>query len=138
MRASAALFLARDRLGIRPLFYTIHDGRLIFGSEIKAILADPGVQAELDPVALDQIFTFWSTLSPRTVFQGIVEVPPGIICSREDGMDRRSSRYWELDFTARAVPAAAPVRGVPGGIARACWSTRRASGCGPMCRWAPT
>ena len=44
-----SLFLARDRLGIRPLFYTVRDGQLIFGSEIKALLAYPGVRAELDP-----------------------------------------------------------------------------------------
>ena len=54
------LFLARDRLGVRPLFYTTVDGALIFGSEVKAILADPRVCAEADPVALHQIFTFWS------------------------------------------------------------------------------
>ncbi|RMF34058.1 MAG: asparagine synthetase B, partial [Chloroflexi bacterium] len=66
------LFLARDRLGIRPLYYTVRDGALIFASEIKALLADPRVSAALDPVTLDQIFTFWSPLSPRTAFQGIL------------------------------------------------------------------
>src|SRR3972149_2820091 len=71
------LFLARDRLGVRPLYYTVADGALIFGSEIKALLADRRVRAEIDPVALDQIFTFWCTLSPRSIFQGIVDVPPG-------------------------------------------------------------
>ena len=91
------LFLARDRLGIRPLFYTQTDGALIFGSEIKAILADPRVQAEMDPVALDQIFTYWSTLSPRTVFRHIVEVPPGHYLLARQGRVT-VERYWELDF----------------------------------------
>ncbi len=71
------LFLARDRLGIRPLFYTLHQGQLIFGSEIKTLLAYPGVQAELDPEALEQIFTYWSALAPRSAFKNILEVPPG-------------------------------------------------------------
>ena len=53
-----SLFLARDRIGIRPLFYTIADGALVFGSEIKALLASGRVRAELDPVALDQVFTY--------------------------------------------------------------------------------
>ena len=71
------LFLARDRLGIRPLFYTEADGQLVFASEIKAILAHPGVRAEIDPASLDQVFTYWSTLSPRTAFRDIREIPPG-------------------------------------------------------------
>ncbi|MFO1156152.1 MAG: hypothetical protein U1E43_04985 [Rhodospirillales bacterium] len=64
-----SLFLARDRLGICPLFYTIASGVLIFASEIKAILADRrSVRgARIDPVALDQTFTYWSPLSPRTI-----------------------------------------------------------------------
>lgn len=100
------LFLARDRLGIRPLFYTLASGALIFGSEIKAILADPRVQAEIDPLALDQIFTFWSTLSPRTIFRDISEVPPGhYILAHQGGFV--IERYWELSFPeATASPAA--------------------------------
>jgi len=71
------LFLARDRLGVRPLFYTQAGGALIFASEIKAIFADPRVRGEIDPVALNQIFSYWSVLSPRTVYRGVVELPPG-------------------------------------------------------------
>lgn len=92
-----SLFLARDHLGIRPLFYTVRDGALIFGSEIKAILAHPLVQAEIDPVALDQIFTFWSTLSPRTAFREIYQVPPGHWLLAKDG-NITIQRYWELQF----------------------------------------
>jgi asparagine synthase (glutamine-hydrolysing) len=92
------LFLARDRLGIRPIFYTVHDGRLLFGSEIKAILAYPGVQAAIDPASLAQVFTFWSTLAPRTVFEGIEEVPPGHFLLLSGGKIR-VERYWSLDFT---------------------------------------
>src|SRR4030066_155347 len=67
------LFLARDRLGILPLFYTIAQGALIFGSEIKSLLVDERVEAQIDPVSLSQIFTYWSPLSPRRVFKGINE-----------------------------------------------------------------
>ncbi len=98
------LFLARDRLGIRPLFYILTDSALIFGSEIKAILADPRIQAEIDPVALNQIFTFWSTLSPRTIFRDIREVPPGhyLLAHQEEVA---VERYWELNFPETTVPA---------------------------------
>ena len=92
-----SLFLARDRMGIRPLFYTVKNGRLIFGSEIKAILAYPGVRAELDETVLEQIFTFWSTLSPRTAFRGISDVPPGYyLLVREGKLQIRP--YWKQDF----------------------------------------
>jgi asparagine synthase (glutamine-hydrolysing) len=91
------LFLARDRLGIRPLFYTLTDDALIFGSEIKAILAEPRVQADLDPVALDQIFIFWSPLSPRTIFRYIVEVPAGHYLLARRGRVV-VERYWQLSF----------------------------------------
>jgi asparagine synthase (glutamine-hydrolysing) len=91
------LFLARDRLGVRPLFYTITDGRLIFGSEIKAILAHPGVRAEIDSIALDEIFTFWSPVSPRSAFRNISQVPPGHYLIVRAGEVRLES-YWVLDF----------------------------------------
>ena len=92
-----SLFLARDRLGVRPLFYTQLEGALVFGSEIKAILAHPEVRAELDPVALDQIFTYWSTLSPRTCFRGIVELPPGHYMVAKGGR-LRVTPYWTIGF----------------------------------------
>ena len=93
------LFLARDRLGVRPLFYTQTNGALIFGSEIKALLAHPGVSATIDPIALDQIFSYWSTLAPRTIFENIVEVPPGhylLACRDKVTVER----YWRLSFGA--------------------------------------
>lgn len=96
-----SLFLGRDRLGIRPLFYTQSNGRLIFGSEMKALLAHPGVEARIDPVSLDQIFTYWSTLSPRTIFTGIYDVPPAsYLLARNGKIEIRS--YWSLDFAPAA------------------------------------
>jgi asparagine synthase (glutamine-hydrolysing) len=94
---SRSLFLARDRVGVRPLFYTVADGALIFGSEIKAILADARVRAVVDPVALDQIFTFWSPLPSRSAFRGIQEVPPGHYL--QAGRGRIEVRpYWRYEF----------------------------------------
>ena len=91
------LFLARDRLGIRPLFYTQSGGRLIFGSEIKAILAEGSVPAAVDPLGMAQIFTYWSAQSPRTAFEGIHELPPGHFLLIRDG-EIHLERYWHLEF----------------------------------------
>lgn len=71
------LLLARDRVGIRPLFYARVDNTLIFGSEIKALLAHGTLSGNFDPSALDQVFTFWTTLTPQTIFKEIYSVPPG-------------------------------------------------------------
>src|SRR5204863_3034876 len=71
------LFLSRDRLGVRPLFYTQCGHEFLFASEIKALVTHPGVTREIDPYGLDNVFTFWTTLAPRTIFKGIQELPPG-------------------------------------------------------------
>ncbi len=96
-----SLFLARDRVGVRPLFYTQSAGRLIFASEIKSILTVPGVKAEIDPLAIDQIFTYWSTLSPRTCFQGIVDVPPGHYLQAKDG-EVTVKAFWKPEISGGA------------------------------------
>jgi len=97
------LFLARDRLGVRPLFYTRTGGPLIFGSEIKAILTDPRVHAEMDPVALAQVFSFWSTISPRTSFRDIMELPPGHYLLAHCGQ-LKLVKYWELNYRCEKDP----------------------------------
>jgi len=92
------LFLARDRCGIRPLFVAECDGMLVFGSEIKTLLAHPRITAELDPVALEEIFTYWSPLAPRTAFRGIRTLPPGhwLLAGRDGHI--RIERYWGPAF----------------------------------------
>ncbi len=92
------LLLARDRLGVRPLFYTEHDGRLLFGSEIKSLLAYPGVRCELDPVALQQVFTCWSPVTPRSAFRDVWQIPPGHYALAEDGAIALR-QWWAPDFT---------------------------------------
>jgi asparagine synthase (glutamine-hydrolysing) len=72
------LVLARDPLGVRPLYLCEHAGRLRFASEVKAIFAaDPSIPRALDPVGLSETFTFWSAVAPQSVFQGITELEPG-------------------------------------------------------------
>jgi asparagine synthase (glutamine-hydrolysing) len=92
------LFLARDRLGVRPLFYTDVPGEgLIFASEIKSILSDQRVKAELNPAIIEQVFRFWAPLSPNTVFCGIVELPPGhFLLADCDSV--RVEPYWKNEF----------------------------------------
>ncbi|HZN65641.1 MAG TPA: asparagine synthase (glutamine-hydrolyzing) [Tepidisphaeraceae bacterium] len=110
-RRNDRLMLARDRMGVRPVYYTVQDGALLFASEVKALLAYPGVKAELDPVALDQTFTFWFPLAPRTAFKGISELPPGHVLVAERGGAGRVGAggelriavrpYWQLKYPAR-------------------------------------
>jgi asparagine synthase (glutamine-hydrolysing) len=71
------LFLSRDPLGVRPLFYTASSDRLLFASEIKALFAHPQVSREIDPRGLDNILTFWTILAPRTPFRAVRALPPG-------------------------------------------------------------
>ncbi len=95
------LFLARDRVGIRPLHYTVHEGRLIFASEVKSIFAVPEVPRRIDPEAVNQVFTFWTVLPGRTVFQGVHELPPGhFLQVSQAGM--RIRRYWDIPVCPRS------------------------------------
>jgi asparagine synthase (glutamine-hydrolysing) len=71
------LFLARDHLGVKPLYYTLVNGQLLFASEIKSLLAHPACPRRVDPAALGQLFTFRYVPSPRTLFAGICKLPPG-------------------------------------------------------------
>jgi asparagine synthase (glutamine-hydrolysing) len=108
-KARDRLVLARDRMGVRPVYYTVHNGTLVFASEVKALLRFPGVRAELDPVALDQCFTFWFPVAPRTPYKGIHELPPGHVLVSERG--RVSVRpYWQLQFPSAAEQRAEPAR----------------------------
>jgi len=92
-------FAARDRVGIRPFFYTNFQGALLFASEIKAIFANREVSREIDPYALDQAFTFWMTLPPRTAFKGIFELPAGHYMIIQNG-DTKVHKYWDPDFSS--------------------------------------
>lgn len=92
------LFLSRDRLGVRPLYYTRTKNHFLFASEIKALLECPEVHCTLDTIALDQIFTFWFPLPPRTAFKDILQLPPGHSMTVQDGTIR-VWRFWDIEYS---------------------------------------
>jgi len=91
------IWLARDRVGKKPLYYLAEKGRLLFGSEIKAILEAPGVSREIDLTALSDYLSLLYVPSPKTIFQGIAKLPPAhyAVITR-DTVDVRP--YWDLHF----------------------------------------
>lgn len=91
------MLLVRDRPGILPLFYTEYQGRLLFASEMKSLMAAMRVAPELDPVAIDQIMTFWSILPPRTPYKGIRTLAPGQLMVVENGRTEVRT-YWDWTF----------------------------------------
>jgi asparagine synthase (glutamine-hydrolysing) len=91
------LFLSRDRIGVRPLFYCQTAEDFVFASEIKSIFVHPTVQRNIDVEALDQVFTYWCTLPPKTMFKGVQELPPAHSMVVENGK-LRVWPYWSLDY----------------------------------------
>lgn len=91
------IMLARDRMGVRPLFYTTAGSTLYFASEIKALLQVPGIEAQIDPLALDQIFSLWAPIAPRTAFRDILELEPAhFLLADQNSMAIRP--YWALEY----------------------------------------
>jgi asparagine synthase (glutamine-hydrolysing) len=97
-KETKSLFLARDRVGIRPLYYAHYKDAFVFASEIKSILQFPVEQKGINIKALRQIFTFWVPLSPNTIFNDIFELPPGHYMKISNGKSE-IKRYWQLDFS---------------------------------------
>lgn len=96
-RRRRRLVLSRDRLGIRPLYYSCRADRLTFASEVKALFADVGIHREFDPVGLDQTFTYWSCVAPRTAFRGVQQLEPGYYAIFDESGLRRAP-YWTINF----------------------------------------
>lgn len=92
------LLLARDRTGIKPLYYSLHDGALLFASELKAILAYPDFHRRLDAVALNEYLSFEYVPTPRTIFQGISKLPPGHVLVTKNGAMPSIRKYWEMNL----------------------------------------
>ena len=91
------LLLARDHVGIAPLFYTEKQGLLLFASEIKGLLAHPSVRREVDLTGLDQVFAFPGCLAPRTMFKGISSLKPGhFMLADERGISDHC--YWDMEY----------------------------------------
>ncbi len=95
-------FFARDRAGIRPLFYSEVNGTLVFGSEIKSLFEFPGIKRHFSPEALKETFTFWTTLTPRTLFDGVYELPPGHYAHYINGR-LEIKKFWSLRYATTST-----------------------------------
>ena len=98
-RKRERLVLARDRVGIRPLFFQWDRGRLLFASEVKALCAAASQTPRLDARGLAQVFTFWGAIGSQTVFADVRILPPGHLMIVEKGKEQTVT-YWDWDFPA--------------------------------------
>ncbi|MFN2576169.1 MAG: asparagine synthase (glutamine-hydrolyzing) [Pyrinomonadaceae bacterium] len=96
------LVLARDRAGVKPLYYYHHNGRFMFASEIKALLQHPAVTPEINEEALYHYLTFVTTPAPQTLFQGIHKIPAGHMLAIDRRGELRLTQYWD------ALPSKSP------------------------------
>lgn len=91
------LFLARDRIGIKPLYYYYDDEKFLFGSEIKAILEDKSISREIDREALDLFLSYGYVPSPKSMFKNIYKVDPGhFLTVSKKGISK--NKYWDINF----------------------------------------
>jgi len=94
-----SLFMARDRMGIRPLFYTFHNGTFYFASEIKSLFnADADIPREIAPQVLSEIFTFWSPAGEETIFAGVKQLLPGHFMEITGSGIQKPQCYWSIPF----------------------------------------
>ena len=94
--AARQLWLVRDRIGIKPLYYSIHHGRIVFGSEIKSLLHDPDQARSVDHEALFHFLSFLTTPGPQTLFGGIRKLAPGTWMRIADDGATDTRRYWDV------------------------------------------
>src|SRR3984893_11329452 len=90
------LWLIRDRVGVKPLYYSIHHGRITFASEIKALLQDADQARAVNEEALFHYLSFLTTPAPDTLFEGIHKLPPGTFLTIDPDGLRRQERYWDV------------------------------------------
>jgi asparagine synthase (glutamine-hydrolysing) len=95
-----SLILYRDRMGVKPLFYTVRNGEIVFGSEIKSILAYPGIDRTLNPGALYEYFSFKNTCAPETIYRDIRQLMPGTMLFFKN-REVSERRYWKVDFSRK-------------------------------------
>ncbi len=101
-RNNKTLFIARDRLGIKPLYYAeLDDGQLIFSSELKALYAHPELKCEFDPYAVEDYFAFGYIPEPRTIIKQARKLPPGHTFTLRVGQPISTPKeYWDVPFSA--------------------------------------
>ncbi len=93
--------MARDRLGVKPMFYgLLDDGTLVFGSELKALLAHPGMKRDIVPQAVEEYFALGYVAEPRTIFRQALKLPPAhtLVIRRGEPLGQ-PRRYWDVSFT---------------------------------------
>jgi asparagine synthase (glutamine-hydrolysing) len=94
------LFVARDRVGKKPLYYSARGGELSFASELQALVQDPAVGREVDPEAIDSYLAYGYVPAPGSIFRGVAKLPPAHRLVYEDGA-LTVERYWRLDYAAK-------------------------------------
>ena len=106
-RERSTLFLARDRLGVKPLYYALlADGMFLFGSELKALLAHERLPREIDPYAVEEYFALGYVPEPRTIFRGALKLPPAHTLTIRRGEPLRPPvEYWDPRFTLNRTPS---------------------------------
>ena len=100
-RNQQTLFLARDRLGVKPMFYALlPDGNLLFGSELKSLLANGGLKRDIDPLAIEEYFALGYVAEPRTIFRGAKKLGPAhtLVIRRGQPLPE-PKEYWDVRFT---------------------------------------
>ncbi|HZS64101.1 MAG TPA: asparagine synthase (glutamine-hydrolyzing) [Xanthobacteraceae bacterium] len=101
-RQTRTLRLVRDRLGIKPLYWTLLNDVLLFGSELRALMAHPSFRKDVDPNAIASVLRYSYVPSPATVFRGVFKLPPGTILTVQPGHEPVVSTFWKLaDVIAR-------------------------------------
>ncbi len=103
-RNRESLFLARDRLGVKPLYYALlDDGTFLFGSELKSILAHGGLRRDIDPLAVEEYFALGYVAEPRSIFRQAKKLPPAHTLLLRRGQPMSEPReYWDVRFTLDA------------------------------------
>ncbi|WP_418647189.1 XrtA/PEP-CTERM system amidotransferase [Thauera butanivorans] len=100
-RKRDTLFMARDRLAVKPMFYALlDDGTLAFGSELKVLMQHPGLDRRIDPLAVEEYFALGYVAEPRTIFLGAKKLGPGeSLCIRRGQPVPEPKQYWDVRFT---------------------------------------
>ncbi|MCL4378484.1 MAG: asparagine synthase (glutamine-hydrolyzing), partial [Actinobacteria bacterium] len=96
------LFLARDRIGKKPLVYSLLNNSIIFASEIKAILQHPGIKKEVSPESIDMFLSYQAIPSPYTIFKQIHKLPPASYLIWKNG-NVKIEKYWDVDFSKKII-----------------------------------
>lgn len=97
-KKAKTLFCARDFFGIKPFYYTVQNGQLIFASEVKCILEHPAYERQLNPEALEQYLSFQYSVLPETFFKGIYKLMPGHCMTVVNGEEPVIEKYWQVDY----------------------------------------